>query len=159
MRASLLCALFLLVATGCNDETVAPSAVPPADLAGISTDMSAVAVDMAGAPAADMAGVAGGDMAAARFPMTATVTVGPNGTLTFAPQTVDIAAGGTVTWSWAAGNTLFHNVTSGDATPAFAPSPTQTSGSFTHTFPSAGSFFIFCSVHGRNVMFGTVNVH
>ena len=93
------------------------------------------------------------------FPTTATVTVGAGGALAFSPQSVNIAAGGTVTWNWAAGNTMLHNVTSGDATPAFAASPTQMSGSFQATFPTAGSFFYFCTVHGRNVMNGTVIVH
>jgi plastocyanin len=87
------------------------------------------------------------------------VVVGPGNTLSFAPSTVDIAAGGTVTWNWAGGITMVHNVTSGDTVPAFAASPTQSSGSFQATFAKAGSFFYFCTVHGRTVMNGTVNVH
>jgi plastocyanin len=119
-----------------------------------------VVIDMAGvvAAATDMAGAvaASKDMAAAKFPSTATVVVGPNGSLSFAPAAVDISAGGSVTWNWAPGNTLLHNVTSD--TGLFS-SATQMSGSFSHTFPNAGSFFYFCTVHGRNVMNGTVTVH
>jgi plastocyanin len=150
MRASILCALFSLFMTGCHETTSTPSSVPPLDLSGTVTDLGA---------AADQSRAGALDMTAARFPLAAAVTVGPGGTLTFAPATVDIAAGGTVTWSWAAGNTMLHNVTSGDTPAAFAPSPTQTSGSFAHPFASAGSFFYYCTVHGRSVMFGTVNVH
>ena len=149
MRASMLCALFSVFAMGCGG-TEMPSSVPPLDLSTTSTDLASRA-DQGRAVVLDLGG--------AHFPQTAAVTVGPGGTLSFAPATVDIAAGGTVTWTWAAGNTMPHNVTSGDATPAFAASATQTSGSFTHTFASAGSFFYFCTVHGRNVMNGTVNVH
>jgi plastocyanin len=145
-----MCALISFVAFGCNENKTTPASVPPLDFAGAP----AVVVDLAGAPPAapstDMA------MAVTGFPHTATVVVGPNGSLSFSPATVDIAAGGTVTWNWAPGNALLHNVTAGDS--SFA-SATQTSGSFSHAFPSAGSVFYFCTVHGRNVMNGTVNVH
>jgi plastocyanin len=144
-----LIGLFAIVVSvwGCdNGTTAAPSSV--------LQDLSAVA------PPADFAGVTIFDLASPTvFPGTAAVTVGIGNTLTFAPATVDIAKGGTVTWTWAAANTMLHNVTSGDATPAFAASPTQQSGTFQVTFPIAGSFFYFCTVHGRNVMNGTVNVH
>jgi plastocyanin len=87
------------------------------------------------------------------FPMTASVTVGPNGTLTYAPASVDIAAGGSVSWTWAGG--LSHSVTSD--TGAFGSS-IQASGSFSHTFTTAGTFPYHCMVHGF-VMAGTVVVH
>jgi plastocyanin len=134
--------LLLATTMGCNDNesTSAPTSV--------SGDLSAVApsTDMAGAPPST-------------FPRTASVTVGAGNTLTFTPGTVDIAAGGSVTWTWASENTLAHNVTSGDTPPAFAASPTVTSGTYSVTFANAGTFFYYCTVHGRNVMFGTVNVH
>jgi plastocyanin len=142
----MFCALFSLVAAGCHEETSMPSSVPP-------TTTPATPTDLAGVVNVDAGAVAG------MFPSSAAITVGPNGMLVFSPSTVDIAAGGTVTWTWAAGNVLLHNVTSGDAVPAFAPSATQMSGTFAHTFPTAGSFSYFCSIHGRTVMFGTVNVH
>ena len=58
-----------------------------------------------------------------------------------------------VLWSWAGGNT--HNVTF-DAGPP--NSETQVSGSFARSFSEAGAFTYFCTVHGREVMSGTVNV-
>lgn len=148
MRPIALTALLLGMAA-CTEtgSTSAPTSVPPNDLSVPSSlDLSANAP-----PTPDLA-------TAPTFPTTATVTVGPGGSLSFAPATVDISAGGTVTWNWA-GSAMPHNVTSGDPTPAFAASPTQTSGSFQATFVSAGSFFYYCSVHGRNVMNGTVVVH
>jgi plastocyanin len=149
----MLCALLSLLATGCHETNVTPASVPPPDLA----SAVAVSTDMAGVVSTDMARVVAvsTDMAAATVPSATTVIVGANGTLTFTPQNVTIAAGGTVTWNWAPGNTLLHNVTSD--TGLFA-SATQMSGSFSHTFPSAGSFFYFCTVHGRNVMNGTITV-
>src|SRR5438270_6837145 len=62
------------------------------------------------ASAADLA-MAPADLASSdlSFPTTASVMVGLNGN-TFTPQTVDIAAGGMVTGTWASDN---HSVTSG----------------------------------------------
>jgi plastocyanin len=139
MRTVLVCAM--LVTFGCDNEqaTVAPSAV--------MNDLSAAM------PAATDGG------APSTFPMTAGVTVGAGNALTFSPSTVNIAAGGSVTWTWAAENTLAHNVMSGDSPAAFAASAIQTSGTYSVTFPTAGSFFYYCVVHGRNIMNGTVVVH
>jgi plastocyanin len=148
MRNVLMCVL-LTCAYGCDDEgsTVTPTSVPPIDMAAApSTDLAA-----GGGPVADMASAPG-------FPTTASVTVGPNNSLSYAPATVDIAAGGTVTWTWAAGITMPHTVTSGDTPAAFPSSPVQTSGTYQATFPTAGTFSYFCTVHGR-IMSGTVNVH
>jgi plastocyanin len=100
--------------------------------------------------------MAGADLAAAAFPATAAVTVGSGDTLTFSPATVDIAAGGTVTWTWAAENTMPHNVTSSDG--RFSGSVTQVHGTFSSTFAAAGSYPYFCTVHGQ-IMSGTVIVH
>jgi plastocyanin len=88
------------------------------------------------------------------FPKSASVTVGPGGSLTFAPQNVDIAAGGTVTWTWNGG--LSHSVTSD--TGVF-DSGVKMTGTFSFTFATAGTYGYFCVVHGRNVMFGSVVVH
>jgi plastocyanin len=143
---------------GCDEgtPTPAPSTVPPpaADMATAptptSTDMAmaAVAHDMAAPPAAQ-------DMAKPpqMFPTSAAVTVGPNGTLTYSPSAVDIAAGGTVNWTWAGG--LSHSVTSD--TGVF-DSGIKASGAFSFTFPNAGSFPYHCMVHGT-IMSGTVMVH
>jgi plastocyanin len=87
------------------------------------------------------------------FPTSAAVTVGPNGTLTYAPSSVDIAAGGTVTWTWAGG--IAHSVTSD--TGVFN-SGIMTGGTFSFTFPTAGTFHYHCLVHGF-IMAGTIVVH
>ena len=148
MRASMLCALFSIFAMGCGG-TEMPSSVPPLDLSTTSTDLASRA-DQGRAVVLDLGG--------AHFPQTAAVTVGPGGTLSFAPATVDIAAGGTVTWNWPTGKSMPHNVTSVDTPAAFAASPTQVHGSFDLTFAKAGRFGYFCTVHGR-IMSGTVVVH
>ncbi len=151
MRIFLTCVLLITAAGGCDEgeTTAAPTSVPPAP------DLSAVpaGTDMAQAPGA-------GDMATSpTFPTTASVTVGANNTLSFSPASVDIAAGGTVTWTWASGITMPHNVTSADTPARFPSSPTQMSGSYQFTFSAAGSYPYYCTVHGRNVMSGTVVVH
>jgi plastocyanin len=86
-------------------------------------------------------------------PGAGTVTVGDN---FFQPATVTVvreAGSAEVVWNWAGSNQ--HNVTF-DAGPP--NSETQTSGSFTRSFPDAGAFTYICTVHGRAVMSGTVNV-
>ena len=87
------------------------------------------------------------------FPMTASVTVGPGGMLAYAPASVDIAAGGTVNWTW--NGDLTHSVTSNSGV---FDSGVKLSGSFSFTFPTAGTFPYHCLVHGF-VMSGTVVVH
>jgi plastocyanin len=58
-----------------------------------------------------------------------------------------------VVWEWGGNNQ--HNVTF-DAGPP--NSATQTFGSFSRTFSEAGRFTYFCTVHGRDVMSGAVEV-
>jgi len=129
------------------------------DEGGSTAAPTSVSSDLATTPSSDLSAAVTGDMATGTtFPATATVLVGPGNTLTYAPATVDIRAGGTVTWNWAAGITMPHTVTSGDNPPAFAGSAVQMSGSFSNTFASAGTFGYFCTVHGR-IMNGTVVVH
>jgi len=79
----------------------------------------------------------------------ATVSVGDN---TFSPATVTINVGDTVTWNWVGQNP--HTVTADDGS---FDSPQQTSGSFSHTFNTAGTFEYICEVHGQS-MSGTVVV-
>ncbi len=80
-----------------------------------------------------------------------TVTVGNN---FFSPVDRSVAAGTTVTWSWANG-AVSHNVTFDDGGPN---SPTQSSGSFQRTFASPGTYPYHCTIHGAAVMHGTVAV-
>jgi plastocyanin len=70
----------------------------------------------------------------------------------FDPQSVTIVPGGTVTWTFQAQ----HNVS---FTTAGAPANigTMTSGSDSRTFPTAGTYNYFCTIHGSS-MSGTVRV-
>ncbi len=146
MMVGLAAAVSLL---GCDNEPspappptpTTPSSVPPSDMA-----MAAPA------PGADMA--VAPTPPTPTFPTTAAVTVGPGTSLTFAPSKVDIAAGGTVTWTW--GGTLNHSVTSDTG---LFDSGVRTTGTFSFKFATAGTYNYFCVVHGRNVMFGSVVVH
>jgi plastocyanin len=87
------------------------------------------------------------------FPATAQVTAG-NTTQTFTPPTVDIANGGTVTWSF---GQLTHNVTFGGQTGAPANIATTTNTQVQRTFGTSGTFGYNCTVHPG--MSGTVVVH
>jgi plastocyanin len=90
-------------------------------------------------------------LVSAPVPGGATVTT-PN--LTFAPPSVTIAAGGTVTWQFS-GNT--HNVTFTAAQPPGGNIPDQPAGSSqSRTFTSAGSYGYVCTRHSS--MSGTVVV-
>lgn len=95
------------------------------------------------------------------------VMVGPNFSLTFAPQVVNIKVGQTVRWTWASGS---HNVVSGKngADNAFC-SPNDANCAqaalsnagfvYRHKFNQAGSFSYFCAPHLGAGMTGTVNVN
>lgn len=71
----------------------------------------------------------------------------------FNPLTVDVAAGGQVRWTWM--GSASHSVTSTGSGPL--GSPTQQSGTYTFTFPTAGRYDFYCTVHP--FMTGTVIVH
>jgi plastocyanin len=105
---------------------------------------------------------------------TVDVSVGPGGTLSFAPSGVDINAGDTVNWTWASA-AIPHTVTSGTAPSAdgafCSNGGAQNAGacagagyaktapfSFQHTFAAAGTFPYFCEVHGA-AMTGVIRVH
>ena len=85
------------------------------------------------------------------------VTVGPGvvftdvSTGTSNPAVTTINVGDTVVWNWAAGS-INHSTTSGTCSGGCAPdgiwdSPTQSSGSFSHTFNTPGTFHYFCRPH------------
>ncbi len=82
------------------------------------------------------------------------VTVG-GATNVFSPANVTIAQNGTVVWTWAAGNTLFHNVTFAGGTPT--PITDRTSGSEGRTFTATGTFNYQCTNHPAT-MNGSVTV-
>ncbi|HYX20704.1 MAG TPA: plastocyanin/azurin family copper-binding protein [Thermoanaerobaculia bacterium] len=95
---------------------------------------------------------------------TATVQVGPGGSMSFVDQTsgsstTTIHVGDTVQWVWISG---FHSTTSGTCAGACTPDGQWDSGAgsgmtFTHTFTRAGSFPYFCLVH-QSAMQGMVVV-
>ena len=74
-------------------------------------------------------------------------------------STATIHAGDTIQWNWLSGS---HSATSGACTLGCVAngqwdSGVMSSGSFQHTFPTAGTFPYFCQVHGA-MMQGTVVV-
>jgi len=71
----------------------------------------------------------------------------------FDPATLQVPLNSTVTWQWNSGG-VEHNVTF-DTGPS---SGNRGSGAFERTFPAAGTFAYFCSIHGAQVMSGVVNV-
>ena len=76
------------------------------------------------------------------------VTVGDN---LFSPADIQVSPGTTVTWTWAQ-NASTHNVTFNDG----AASGDKTSGTYTRTFSSGGTFPYSCTLHPG--MSGTVTV-
>ena len=73
-------------------------------------------------------------------PAAATVKIS---NLTFAPQTVTVAAGATVTWI--NDDDLPHTVTAVDKT--FRSKPLDTGDTVTFTFAKPGEYAYFCSIH------------
>jgi plastocyanin len=89
------------------------------------------------------------------IPTTAAVTVGPGIVFTSdrnnsANAAVDtIAVGGTVTWTWATG-AILHSVQS-TGSPTFTNSSSQTAGTYSFTFNSAGTYTYDCIQHGTGM--------
>jgi plastocyanin len=79
------------------------------------------------------------------------VTVGNN---FFSPANLSVAPGATVTWNWDMGDTL-HQIAFTDNAPGSAK---QSSGTFQRTFSTAGTYSYFCTVHGAQLMSGTITV-
>lgn len=86
---------------------------------------------------------------------TNTVTVG---SASFSPASITVTKGSTVTWTWdsctggdvyGSGQTcVAHNVTLEGSAGASA---TQSSGSWAHAFPNAGTFNYQCTIHGATM--------
>lgn len=72
----------------------------------------------------------------------------------YSPATVNITTGKTVTWTWASGNYAQHSVTFDDGTNSSAA---QTTGTHQRSFPTAGTYTYYCTVHGSG-MSGSVVV-
>jgi len=74
-------------------------------------------------------------------------------------STTTINPGDSVTWTFNGGT---HTTTSGTCNPGCTPAPgwdsgTKSSGTFSHTFPTAGNFPYYCIIHG-SMMQGTIVV-
>ena len=93
---------------------------------------------------------------------TTTVTVAPNGSLSFAPKAVtkNVGAGG-IHWKWGANGTTsqLHNVRQDDKLFSSGGLTSSKPAGFT-VVPSAGSFHYFCDLHGSRSggMAGTIKV-
>ena len=85
-------------------------------------------------------------------PMTATVAAAPAANI-FSPQTITVARGGTVTWTF---GQRPHNVAFVAATGAPANVPNTTNGEAQRTFTTSGTFAYACTLHAG--MIGTVVV-
>ena len=88
---------------------------------------------------------------------TVDVTVGPG--LSFTPASVTIAIGDTVRWDWAG---ALHSSTSDNTTGAEVwNSGLKSTGTFSHTFSTAGDWPYYCTLHsspGGTAMNGVVHV-
>jgi len=69
------------------------------------------------------------------------------------PNAKTVGPGSSITWRW--NGSLPHSVT---FNAGGGSSAVQTNGTFVRTFPTAGQFTYFCTVHGAGVMSGTVTV-
>jgi len=97
-------------------------------------------------------------LAAAGQGATFTVQIAPGNSLVFSPASQTIAVGDTVHWVWGASG---HSTTSGNPCTASGTwdSGVQSTGfTFDVTFPTAGTFNYFCSVHCSFGMTGTIIV-
>lgn len=90
---------------------------------------------------------------AAGNPMNATVGVSGSARFFWSPAKVAIAPGGSVTWAWSGND--FHDVVV-DALGYSSGNPVK-QGSYTLTFPGAGTYAVSCSIH-PDTMRGTVTV-
>lgn len=78
----------------------------------------------------------------------------------FTPSTITIAAGGTVTWDWAA-NAVTHNVAPDATEPVRSGNPVNGPNTYQYTFNTPGTYQYYCEVHGApglSGMSGTVTV-
>jgi len=90
---------------------------------------------------------------------TFTVQVAPGGSLVFSPVSQTISVGDTVHWVWAGSG---HSTTSGNpcTSDGLWDSGVHNAGfTFDVTFPAAGTFNYFCSVHCGLGMTGTIIVN
>lgn len=70
----------------------------------------------------------------------------------FTPSATTVPVGTTVTWTWAQGS-VTHNVTFSDG----VASADMSSGTYSRTFNTAGTYSYDCTIHG-SAMSGTITV-
>lgn len=81
-------------------------------------------------------------VAVSAYAATSTVTIKDD---LFAPKSLSIAKGSTVKWVWK--GKAAHNVTVKSG-PVKFHSPTQAKGSFSKMLAKAGTYQIYCTIHG-----------
>jgi plastocyanin len=74
----------------------------------------------------------------------------------FDPDDIVVAAGGTVTWTWAAGITEAHNVTFASA--SITDSGSQLTGTFSATMPTTPGVYTYQCTNHPIAMNGSVEV-
>ena len=86
------------------------------------------------------------------------INVGPGGGMTFAPATLTIPPGDTITFQSAGG--LPHNAVSDDGTTFSSGTPNSSAWTYVTPALSAGTYGFHCTVHGNvgSGMFGTITV-
>ena len=72
----------------------------------------------------------------------------------FSPSSTTVPVGTKVTWTWNSNGTA-HTVTFDDGAPG---SGTQSSGTFSRTFSTAGTYTYYCQIHGKAAMSGSITV-
>ena len=145
-----------------NGGTLTPGGAT--DASGIATATWTLGITGgAQAATASLAGASGSPVTfTATSPAVPSITVGPSGTLTFAPATITINAGQSVLFVWASGSSG-HNVSPAAGNPSALPASPglpallDAPQSFSVAFPSPGTFRFFCTAHGANPSPGTVS--
>lgn len=114
--------------------------------------------------AAACGGGGGGNTTAPNTPVTPVTPASPNDVVVknnlFDPATVTVAAGSTVTWTWATctggdpygtgtGQTCVDHSVAWDA--GDAGSATQQTGTYQRTFTTAGTYTYHCAIHGTSM--------
>ncbi len=92
-------------------------------------------------------------------PVPNAVLVDPGGSMAFSPSLLTLAAGETVTWQWIGSG---HSVDSGTGCTSdalFNSGVLGAGATFTHTFPTPGTYPYFCGPHCAMGMTGTIAVN
>jgi plastocyanin len=147
--------------TALSGRAVTWALTPATDVVTISPSGAAVQVTGAKLGTATLTATSEGKTGTATVTVVAgTITYEPTAEVTvldasFSPTKVDIAAGGTVTWTW--GTTVTHNVTFGGGPATVATITDRSSGNASRTFPTAGTYDYHCTIHAG--MNATVVAH